>query len=202
MMELIHAAASPFVRMVTVTAHEVGLIDQIKIVDTATSPLNTSQEAGSANPLGRIPALIRPEGGALYDSRVICRYLNDRAGGSLYPAARQWEVLTLEATGQGIADSAVSMIYEVRMKAEGSQSDDWIEAQWGKVSGALDAIEARWMSHLHGPLDIGQIAVACALGYVDLRHDARRWRDKRTSLAAWYEKFSQRTSMQATHPEG
>ena len=202
MMELIHAAASPFVRMVTVTAHEVGLIDQIKIVDTATSPLKTSQEAGSANPLGRIPALIRPEGGALYDSRVICRYLNDRAGGSLYPEARQWEVLTLEATGQGIADSAVSMIYEVRMKAEGSQSDDWIEAQWGKVSGALDAIEARWMSHLHGPLDIGQIAVACALGYVDLRHDARRWRDHRPSLAAWFEKFSERPSMQATQPEG
>lgn len=199
-MELIHAAASPFVRMCVVTAHEAGLIDQITLRSVATNAFETAPEAAAANPLGKIPALVRPEGGALYDSRVICRYLDARAGGGLYPEARLWEVLTLEATAQGMADCAVSMAYEVRLRPEGQQSAEWIEAQWGKVARALDTIEARWMSHLYGPFDASHIAVACALGYIDLRHSARGWRDTRPSLAAWFDKCSARPSMEATKP--
>jgi glutathione S-transferase len=80
------------------------------------------------------------------------------------------------------------------------RSADWVEAQWGKVTRALDAIEGRWISHLRGPLDMAQIAVGCALGYLDFRHDARNWRAGRPSLAAWYEGFSVRPSMEATIP--
>ncbi len=94
------------------------------------------------------------------------------------------------------------MVYELRYRAPEIQSQEWIEAQWLKVTRCLDALEERWMSHLAGPLDAGQIAVGCALGYLDLRHDDRNWRDGRPKLAAWEEKFSQRPSMQATVPQG
>ncbi|MEM1374400.1 MAG: glutathione S-transferase [Pseudomonadota bacterium] len=199
-MELIHAAASPFVRMCVVTAHETGLIDQIRLKTVSTNAFDTAAEAAAANPLGKIPALVRPDGGALYDSRVICRYLDARGGGALYPEARLWEVLTLEATAQGICDCTVGMVYEVRLRPEDKQSTAWIEAQWEKAARALDAIEGRWMSHLHGPFDASHIAVACALGYIDLRHGARNWRDTRPGLADWYERCAARPSMQATVP--
>ncbi|MGB1034111.1 MAG: glutathione S-transferase family protein, partial [Primorskyibacter sp.] len=139
---------------------------------------------------------------ALYDSRVICRYLDATAGGGLYPEARIWEVLTLEATADGIMDAAVSATYERRFRDGPMVSEDWIAAQLGKITGALAALEGRWMSHLHGPLDMGQIAVGCALGYLDFRHPGLAWRDAHPSLAAWYLDFSGRAAMQNTTPVG
>ncbi|MEM6478490.1 MAG: glutathione S-transferase [Pseudomonadota bacterium] len=201
-MELVHSGASPFVRMALAMAHETGLADQITLRQVKTSPLESAREALAANPLGKIPALIRPDGATLYDSRVICRYLDARGGAGLYPEARLWEVLTLEATAHGIAEAAVLMIYEKRLRPAEAQSEAWIEAQWGKVTGGLDALEARWMSHLHGPLDASQIAVACALGYLDFRHSDREWKATRPGLAAWQGKMSARPSMIATAPAG
>jgi glutathione S-transferase len=108
---------------------------------------------------------------------------------------------TLEATADGIMDAAVSMAYEKRIRPEEFQYEPWLEAQWAKVSRALDALDSRWMAHLHGPLDMGQIAVGCALGYLDLRHDARNWRSGRDALAAWEARFAERDSMRATVPQ-
>ncbi len=199
-MELLSAAASPFVRMAVVAAHETGLIDQITLRDVTTTALETAPEVASANPVGKIPTLIRPEGAALYDSRVICRYLDSRADAGLYPENRLWEVLTLEATAHGAAEAAVLMVYERRLRPEVQQSDGWIEAQWTKVTRALDAIESRWMSHLHGRKDMAHIALACTLGYLDFRHAPRNWRATRPELAAWYAKAAEWPSMQATPP--
>jgi len=131
---------------------------------------------------------------------VITRFLNDHAGSDLYPSARLWDILTLEATADGIKDATVTMAYEVRLRPEAEQSQDWIEAQWVKADRAIDAINDRWMSHLHGPLNMAQIATACALSYVDLRHDARNWRDGRTTLADWHGTFTERQSMIDTDP--
>ncbi len=156
---------------------------------------------GSLGPLGKIPALERSDGPAIYDSRVITRYLDARLGCGLYPEAPGlWDTLTLEATADGILDAAILMVYEARIRPEDKRFEPWLEGQWIKVSRALDALESRWMSHLHGPLDMGQIAVACALGYVDFRHGDRNWREGRASLAAWEAKFAARDSMQATIP--
>ncbi len=80
------------------------------------------------------------------------------------------------------------------------QSSEWYEALWLKVARGLDALESRWMAHLAGPLDAGQIAVACALGYLDLRYDERGWRGGHPALAAWYARFAERPSMLATQP--
>lgn len=199
-LQLIHSPASPFVRKVNVTLAETGQTDDVELVRVKTTPVATADEAAAANPLGKIPALVRPDGPAIYDSRVICRYLVARAGADLYPEERLWDVLTLEATADGILDAAVLAVYERRVRPEEIVSEAWIEAQWGKVTGALDAINERWMSHLFGPLDMGQIAVGCALGYLDFRHGDRNWRQGRDGLAGWYAEFAKRDSMLATMP--
>jgi glutathione S-transferase len=155
------------------------------------------------NPLGKIPVLEREDGPALYDSRVICRYLDDLAGGGLYPAKpRLWETLTLEATGDGIMEAALLMVYEDRTRPEERRFGGWVEGQWAKIDRALDAVEARWMAHLAGPPDASHIAVGCALGYLDFRLAARDWRPGRPALAAWEARFAARPSMQATRPVG
>ncbi|WP_420568799.1 glutathione S-transferase [Thalassovita sp.] len=199
-MQLIYSGASPFARKVNVIRHETGMVDDIELVEVMTTPVSTPSEVRAANPMGKIPALIRPDGPALYDSRVICRYLDDRAGAGLYPDAELWEVLTLEATADGLLDAAVLMVYEGRVRPDHLIYSEWVEAQWGKVTGALDALNDRWMSHLRGPMNMGQIAVGCALGYLDFRHGARNWREGRGDLDDWYAVFSERDSMKATAP--
>ncbi|WP_299349406.1 glutathione S-transferase [uncultured Shimia sp.] len=199
-MKLVSASASPFVRKVRVLLHESGQQDDVELLGVKTTPLTTADDAKAANPLGKIPALIRPDAPALYDSRVICRFLDARADSGFYPESMLWDVLTLEATADGIMDAAVLITYEGRLRSEDKQDDSWCDAQWTKVTRALDALNTRWMSHLAGPLDMGQMAVGCALGYLDFRHDARNWRKGNDALAAWYEDFAKRDSMQATEP--
>ena len=198
MMELYFAAASPFVRKVMVVLHETGQIDDVTIVQSVQTPL--SPNPANRNPLAKIPCLTRPDGPALYDSRVICRYLAHRAGADLYPEPRLWETLTIEATADGIMDAAVLMVYESRVRPEDRRFPDYVEAQWGKITAALDALEERWMSNLSGPLDMGQIAVGCALPYLDFRHGGRNWRTGRDALAAWESRFAERPSMSLSQP--
>ena len=201
-LQLFHNPASPYVRKVRVILHETGQAGDVALVPAAGHPLDPGSLPVSHNPLGKIPALVRPEGGTLYDSRVICRFFDHRAGAGLYRAPpEEWEVLTLEATGDGIMDAAVLMRYEEIVRPEDRRLPEWIEGQWAKIVRALDVLEDRWMAHLSGPLDAGQIAVGCALSYLDLRHGARDWRTGRTALAGWAKRFEARPSMVATRPE-
>jgi glutathione S-transferase len=187
--------------MVKVVLVETGLIDKVELVAVGGTPLDPGTMPVAQNPLGKLPVLARADGPALYDSRVICRYLDDLGGGRLYPGKpRLWDTLTLEATAHGISEAALLMTYEVRVRPAEHRLEAWIEAQWAKVARALDAVEARWMAHLAGPLDCAQIAVGCALGYVDFRHGTRQWRAGRPALAGWEARFAQRPSMQATRP--
>ena len=197
-MKLLMSPASPFARKCRVLLREADLLDTVEEVNVSTSPTATDPTVAAANPLGKIPALLRDHGPAIYDSRVITRFLNDHAGTDFYPAARLWEVLTLEATADGIMEAALSITYEMRMRPADKQSSDWMDAQWAKVHSTVQAVDQRWMSHLTGPLDMAQIALACALSYLDLRHDARGWRNGHDDLAAWHARFMQRTAMQDT----
>lgn len=201
MMRLYHAAASPFVRKVMILLHEAGAEDRVSLVPAAGNPLDPGTMPVDRNPLGKIPALERDDGPVLYDSRVICRYLDDLLSSGLYPAGpRLWDALTLEATGDGIAEAAVLMRYEMNVRPEALRSTDWAEAQWKKIDRSLTAVDDHWQGHLDGTLDIGQIAVAAALGYLDFRHGERDWRGTRPGLAAWFATFQDRPSMQATRP--
>lgn len=200
-MKLYHAPASPFVRKVVVLLHEAKATDRVTLVPVSGHPLEPGTLPVDRNPLGKIPALERDDGPTLYDSRVITRYLDDLLAAGLYPVApRLWDTLVLEATADGISDAAVLMRYEQAVRPEASRSTDWLEAQWQKIDRALAAVEARWMSHLAGPLDMGQIALGCALGYLDLRQPDRGWQRNHPALAAWAGEFAARPAMQATRP--
>ncbi|MGC9417969.1 MAG: glutathione S-transferase family protein [Rhodovulum sp.] len=199
-MQLYDNPASPFCRKVRVVLIETGQVDEVEILPAAGHALDSTQMPLAENPLGKIPVLTRPEGPSLYDSRVICRYLDARAGGGLYPESRLWEVLTLEATAEGIMDAAVLVVYEVRCRPEEARSAAWVDAQWGKIARALDSIEARWMTQMTGPLTAAQVALGCALGYLDFRHGDRDWRAGRDALAAWEAGFARRPAMEQTAP--
>ncbi len=200
-MKLLVAGPSPFVRKARILLRETGQVEDIEEVPVVASPMDPDPTLIVANPVGKIPALMRPDGCTLYDSRVICRFLDDRAQAGLYPSSHLWETLTLEATGDGIMDAAVSMVYEARFRPEDMQYTSWVEAQWAKIDRSLDALNTRWMSHLHGPLDAGHISVGVALCYLDFRLDQRDWRKGRDALAAWHEGFAARPSVQETQPE-
>ena len=203
MLRLYTSPTTPFGRKAMVLILEAGLADQVEIAQATGSPLDSSKMPLSQNPLGKIPALERGDGPAVYDSRVICRYLDDRAGAGLYPPApRLWETLTLEATADGMIEAAILMLYEDRLRPEEKRFDGWVEGQWAKIARALDTLEGRWMSHLNGPLDMGQIAIGVALSYLDFRFDARGWRQGRPGLARWHGAFAARESMVATVPQG
>jgi glutathione S-transferase len=175
-------------------------IEDVDYLRVTASAMGGEERINAANPLGKIPALLREDGPTIHDSNVICRFLDHRAGGGFYPDARLWEVLTLEATADGIMEAAVAIVYEKRFRPEELWWTPWHDAQWTKIARALDALERSWMSHLQGRIDMGKIAVGCALGYLDLRHGDRNWREGHDALAGWFEAFSERPSMTATAP--
>src|SRR6056297_3280812 len=152
-MQLFHNPASPFCRKIDILLNETGHVGDVEPLSASGHPTAAGSDANmplAHNPLGKIPTLLRPDGPALYDSRVICRYLDDLYDAGFYPANRLWEVLTLEATADGVMDAAVLMVYEKRSRPAERQDPAWVEAQWAKILRTLDAVEARWMSHLAG----------------------------------------------------
>ncbi|PJE34384.1 glutathione S-transferase [Pseudooceanicola lipolyticus] len=200
-MKLYYSPTSPYVRKVMVVLHETGQLDDVELLSAATTPVAPDAALKAKNPLGKVPALERADGPAMFDSRVITAYLDQRGKGGLYPeGARHWDTRTLEALGDGMLDAAILMTYESRLRSEQQRWDGWVDAQWDKIAHACDTLEAIWMSHLAGPLDIGQIAVACALSYADFRHGPRNWRAGHDALAAWFAEFESRPSMVATRP--
>ncbi|MDQ2065231.1 glutathione S-transferase [Xinfangfangia sp. CPCC 101601] len=201
-MKLFGSATSPFVRKVMVLIHEAGLTG-IEVHDVVVSPVAEGTLPLNANPLGKIPALLLDDGRAIYDSRVICRYLDEHGQAGFYPKGDAlWDVLTLEALADGITEAALAMAYEVRLRPEEQRFLPWVEGQWLKIARGLDAIEADAAGQLQGPLNMGHIALGAAFGYLDLRHSARDWRNGRPALAAWEAKVAARPSMLATVPKG
>ena len=199
-MKLYHSATSPFVRQVTTLIAEAG-ISGVELIPVAGTPVDPGTLPIDRNPLGKIPALITDDGQTLYDSRVICRYLDATYDAGLYPAGpRLWQTLVLEATADGMLEAALLMVYENRLRPEDQRFSPWVRGQWQKIERALDTLERDWIDHLAGPLDMGQIAVGCALGYLDFRLSALPWRAAHPDLAAWEAAFSARPAMAATVP--
>lgn len=201
-MQLFYAAASPFVRKVLVLAHETGLVDQLRIETVTVSPVNPDDRLNAGNPVGKIPALLLDDGNALYDSPVVCEYLDslEHAGPKMFPAgSERWQALRRQALADGIMDAAVLCRYEAALRPEEFRWDDWSANQQAKISRALDALETE-IDSFSETVDIGAISVGCALGYLDFRFADNDWRSGRPKLAAWYETFAQRPSMQQTQP--
>ncbi|MFO1089998.1 MAG: glutathione S-transferase [Hyphomicrobiales bacterium] len=204
-MKLIYAAASPYARMVLVTAHEVGLAKQVEIVQSGPLPPTGVNEAVTkVNPLGKVPCLVTDHGHSLYDSRVICEYLCHHAGDKrLLPdePVKRFRLLTLQALGQGMCDTALGIRYEVTARPEPMRWAEWLERNRLRLVSALDEIERSWTGEL-AEMNAGSIAAACALGYLDLRFGDMNWRGGRPKTAAAFEKLASLPSMQATVPTG
>ena len=198
-MKLFYAPASPFVRKCLVAAAELGLRDRIELVSAAAHPIKRDAALVAHNPLGKIPTLITDAGAALYDSRVICEYLNALGNGPLVPDARRFEVLTEQSLADGIMDAAVLARYEMVARPEPLRWSDWVEGQLAKVGSGLDALEAR-VAAFRDRVDLGTIAFGCALGYLDFRFASLGWRDRHPNAAAWFERFGARPSMVTTRP--
>jgi glutathione S-transferase len=193
MMQLYTSPTTPFGRKIAVLLHEKSLLDRVSLVLASGTPLERGTMPVAHNPLGKIPVLVLQDGSAIYDSRVITRFLDDHFNLGVYPkGAALWAALTQEAAVDGIIESAVTMAYEMRLRPEDRQFAPWIDGQWSKITRTLDMFE---QTPLTGDFDMPQIALACALSYLDFRHDARGWRQDRPRLAAWDQTQSARQSM-------
>lgn len=193
-MKLYSNTASPFGRKCKIIAYELNV--KLEIVHTL--PVQ-DPEFRRINPLGKIPALLLDDGSVLFDSPVICEYLNAKGGGKFFPtdtiwkvAENRWKSLGLQALGDGICDAAVAY---VMLGREPTPPEATRTRQLAAIEAGLDAAER---AKLQDPPTIGEISIACAIGYVEFRLPDLDWKISRPKLADWYAKFSQRPSMQAT----
>ena len=199
-MKIFFSPASPFVRKCVVSAAELGLT--LENLPSAAGPVARDQTIIAENPLGQVPTLLSDEDGALYDSRVICEYLDAKAGGGrLFPAVGpdRWRALREQALGDGLLGAALLARYEAVLRPQEKRWEDWSNGQMDKVRTALDGFEA-WAGGFGDRVDIGTITAGCALGYLDFRFPTLPWRDGRTKLATWFEAFDARPSMAASRP--
>jgi glutathione S-transferase len=200
-MKLYYSPASPYVRKVRVLALETGLMENIELAAVSLTPIGPDANLCGDNPIGKIPTLVRDDGSALYDSRVICEYLDAQHNGKrMFPdnGDARWNAVRRQALADGILDAAVGTRYETFLRPEAFRWPDWINAQLTKVRRSLDAVESETLGDI---VDIGTISVACALGYLDFRYPDEGWRDSRPKLAAWYQEFAKRPSMRETQPD-
>ena len=202
-MKLFYSATSPFVRKCLVVAHELGLAARIEPVPAAPHPVNRDAIVVAQNPLGKIPTLITDEGAVLYDSRVICEYLDSLGGGRLFPrdGGARWSALTHQSLGDGIMDAAILIRYETFARPEPLRWPEWIAGQTEKLTAGLSEIE-RHAGGFAERVDIGTITLGCTLGYLDMRFGHLGWRERHPATAAWFSAFAARPSMVATRPPG
>lgn len=200
MMKLRYSPTSPYVRKCTVLALETGLHDRIERIPTNVA--DPASDIKKDNPLGKVPTLILEDGTQIYDSPVICEYLDSLHGGmKIIPAAgaARWTALRRQALADGVMDAGMLRLMEGRRPAN-EQSPGWIEKQKGVVARGLGALEKE-IDDFGEAVDIGQITLAAALGWLNLRFAADDVLGSRPKMKAWYETFSKRPSMVATVPQ-
>jgi glutathione S-transferase len=203
-MELFYSPNSPYARKARIIIQELDLEPRVKQTAVA---LPAGARLRAINPLGKIPALLLDDGSVIYDSPVICEYLDDLGQGKFFPRAGffreaqgRWRALTLQALGDGLADAVVRRTQEMRLDDD-KRSAEVIRRQTTAIEAAF-AVADRAAPKFPAEPTIGEIAIACAIGYLDLRAPFDGWRERYPQLAQWLEIFSQRPSAQATKPPG
>ena len=203
-MKLFYAPQSPFARKVRAAAIELGLDQRIQLEYAEVVPGRPNKTfAQSGNPLRRIPALVTDAGDTIFDSTVICEYLDALVGGGkLIPRddSRRWRVLTNHALAQGMCESVILIRYETWLRPVAARWSVWVDDHWDKIHSGLD-----WFEHnkneLNAPIDLAQLALGCLLGYVDFRWPDHGWRERFSNVGAWFARLEQRPSFAWTKPE-
>ncbi|QHE85201.1 glutathione S-transferase family protein [Hydrogenophaga sp. BPS33] len=198
-MQLHWSPKSPYVRKVMIAAHELGVVDQLALVRSVAAMLKPNPALMAVNPLSKIPALVLDDGSTLWDSVVICEYLNARAHGPLFPSEgpARWQALRWHALGDGMLDALILWRNEREREVP---LVNLIAAFELKINAALALLESEVDALAQAPFTIGHLTLVCALGYIDYRFASHCWRGRAPRLAVWFETMAQRTSMKATEP--
>lgn len=198
-MKLYYTTNSPFARKVLMAAIERKLDGRIE--RAILNPWSEGNPVGKINPAGKVPVLVTDDGLTLYDSPVICEYLDSiGAAPKLYPASgpQRWLALRQQALGDALLDAMIARRLESR-RPDGERSKGWMDRQLTTVNRCLDAMEAQ-VGELSGDVTIGHIAWLCALAHLDFRFADEPWRSQRKNLANWFESFAKRASASSTIP--
>jgi glutathione S-transferase len=201
-MKLYWSSRSPYARKVMAFAHEAGLADRIETARTLVSMTAPNRELMRVNPLAKIPTLITSDGMVLYDSSVICEYLDTlHAGEKLFPAdpGRRWPALRWQALGNNMLDNLVPWRNE-RLRPQAQQSPETLAAFDLKIRNAVASLDTEADALSTTAVGIGHVTIAVALGYIDFRFSDLAWRQGGQRIASWYDAFARRPSMQATLP--
>lgn len=201
-MKLYARPLSPFARKVRVMVREIGIADQVEEI-MLDSLEEMASEMPKYNPLGKIPALVLDDGSILYDSKVICEYLDTlHEGPKFFPSdvSVRWQTLLLQSLADGIGEAVIIASMNKYMRPEEFVYEPAVEFQLEKIERGLAEINSK-IEQLEGPLTIGPVSVACMLAYTDFRFPDLGWREKNPHLATWYASFCERPSMKATYAE-
>lgn len=190
---------SPYVRKVMIVVHEHGLLPRLTLQRSVAAMQQPNERLMQDNPLSKIPTLVLPDGATLFDSAVICEYLDRLGGGTLFPAAgaEKWQALRWHALGDGLLDALILWRNERERAAPLPALTAAFER---KTLAALALLETEAPALAAAPFTIGPLTIGCALGYLDYRFDALGWRTRAPQLAAWEAELAQRASMRATRP--
>jgi glutathione S-transferase len=203
MLQLFYSPTSPYVRKVIIVAMHLGVNDKIERLASAASPIDRDRNIAKFNPLTKVPSARTDDGLNLFDSRVICEYLDSECKGGLFPSSgrARWVALTQQALGDGLLDAALLARYESAVRPEALRWKQWTDGQISKVVDCLKEIEEQAGSLGVNKFTIGEITIACALGYLDFRYDDMQWRTHYPKAAEWFAKFTDAHSfMAATVP--
>jgi glutathione S-transferase len=200
-MKLYYSSASPYARKAWIIAIEAGVGDAVENVAMAVTPHAPNAAFARENPLMKIPTLVRDDGTHLYDSAVICEYLDALGGGRLFPAAGEarWQALRRHALADGIMDAALVVRYETTLRPEALRWQAWIDGQYAKIDYALDAFEQE-VDGFGEAFVIDHVALVAALGYLDFRFAGRPWRPGRPKVERWFAGVGKRASVAHTQP--
>src|SRR5260370_19165865 len=203
-MKLRYSPTAAFVRKVMGAALETGLIDRIEKVLSTVTPIKPNDEVARVNPLVKVPALTTDDGLVLYDSPVICEYLDSlHSGVTLFPPSgtQRWIALRQQALGDGMLEAAILNRYE-QLRPKEYQWPEWTDGQMRKERGAVAALEIEAeQGLLRGPPTNGLPPTGCALGHDDFPYAQEQWRQPTPNLARWHDDFAERPSMPQTVPQ-
>ena len=202
-MKIFFSTSSPYVRKCMAVAHELGVADRIEKLPNAAHAINRDANIVKSNPTGQVPTFFCDDGTVLFDSVVICEYLDATFGGKLFPKSgrERWARLTEHAAADGILGAALLARYEATLRPETLRWPDWSSSQLKKIRSGVEWVEGIAES-LPDRVDIGTLAIGCALGYLDFRFSDMNWRSQAPKAADWFAGFSQRAAMTATAPRG
>jgi len=201
-MMLLYQTHSPYSRKALVFAHEVGLSSQIEVVHHETSPMLRNEEVFAQNPLGKVPVLIRPGLPPIFDSDIICAYLDTLHNGRrLIPpeGEARWRALQLQALAQGLADAGIAIRWETTRRPESLRYPPLRDGYVEKLTASFDWLEREL--DVDSAVHIGHVALATTLSWLEFR-ELPSFRPQRPRLAAWFDRFESRPSMRATPLSG